>query len=155
MKWLKELSKTTSPIQHKEIVYIIGTDIIQCKILNEEDYLNTILSIKAHYPTKKICYIPHLNEQESFINLLKQEGIFAQKNKFTIELDFILNNIIPLHIAGTISTALISLKLIYGSQITVDYFKFDSSKISAKNKTVLDNIYNYQNKFINPIKIEY
>lgn len=155
MKWLKELSKTSSPIQHKEIVYIIGTDIIQCKILNEEDYLNTILSIKAHYPAKKICYIPHLNEQESFINLLKQEGIFVQKNKFTIELDFILNNIIPLHIAGTISTALISLKLIYGSQITVDYFKFDSSKISAKNKPVLDNIYNYQNKFINPIKIEY
>ena len=155
MKWLKELSKTTSPIQHKEIVYVIGTDIIQCKILNEDDYLNTIMLIKNHYPTKKIYYIPHLNEQESFINLIKEHGVYIQKNKFTIELDFILNNITPLYVAGTISTALISLKLIYGSQIKVDYFNFDSSKTSIKNNQILDEIYNYQNKFINPIQIKY
>ena len=155
MQWLKELSKTTSPTKNKEIVYVIGTDVIQCKIVNQDDYLNTIKSIKEHYPTKQICYIPHLNEEESFIDLVKEHGVSIQKNKFTIELDFILNNIIPLHIAGTISTALISLKLIYGSETKVDYFKFDSSKISAKNNEILNGVYNYQNKFINSIKMEY
>ena len=155
MKWLKELSKKTSSIKPEEIVYVIGTDIIQCKILNEDDYLNTIILIKNHYPTKKIYYIPHLNEQESFINLIKENGVYIQKNKFTIELDFILNNITPLHVAGTISTALISLKLIYGSQIKVDYFNFDSSKVSTKNNQNLSAIYDYQNKFINSIQIDY
>ena len=155
MQWLKELSKTTSPTIHKEIVYVIGTDVIQCKILSENDYLNTIILIKEYYPTKKICYIPHLNEEDSFIDSIKEHGISVQKNKFTIELDFILNNITPLHIAGTISTALISLKLIYGSQLKVDYFNFDSTKISAKNNENLNGVYDYQNKFINSIKIEY
>ena len=53
------------------------------------------------------------------------------------------------------STALISLKLIYGSQLKVDYFNFDSTKISAKNNENLNGVYDYQNKFINSIKIEY
>jgi outer membrane protein OmpA-like peptidoglycan-associated protein len=50
---------------------------------------------------------------------------------------------------------LISLKLIYGSQLKVDYFNFDSTKISAKNNENLNGVYDYQNKFINSIKIEY
>jgi len=155
MQWLKQLKKPTSSIKSKEVIYVIGTNVVGAKILSLKEYLKTILLIKEHYPTKKICYIPHLREEDSFIDSIKEHGISIQKNKFTIELDFILNNSIPYHIAGTISTALITLKKIYGDQIKVDYFNFDFSKISSKNHQTLVEIYKYQNKFINPIHLEY
>lgn len=155
MQWLNELKKKTTPKKENNTVYIIGTNVIGAKIIAPTDYLKTILLIKEYYPSKSIHYIPHIQEKNSFIEKLECNNIIVQKNKYTIELDFLLNNTVPYHIAGTISTALITLKMIYGSATHVDYFNFDSSKISLKNNEILSDIHRYQKTYLNPITIQY
>ena len=155
MQWLNSMksSKDVETIEDK--VFIVGTNVLDEGILSESDYLETMFKIKAHYIDKDIFYIPHNNETDSVLKTLSDNGITIKHNTFNIELDFLIANQIPCYIAGSISTALMTLKLIYGNSINVDFFTFNRNKIFPDQLEAIDVIYEYQDKYINKIEMVY
>lgn len=155
MEWIKQLQTSESLASEQDLVYVIGTNVINAKIVAQSDYLTTLLMIKQYYSPKKIIYIPHVMESEEFLNDLCKNGIEIKHNKYNIELDFLLNGIAPRHIAGTISTSLISLKMIYGEPLNVDFFHFDKRKLNSKSNAIVKEIYEYQNQELNYVPLNY
>lgn len=155
MEWLNSLKsgKNVNTIDHQ--VFIVGTNVLDEHILMEPDYIETLLKMKAYYPDKEMVYIPHYNETESVLNTLAKEGFIIKHNTFNIELDFLISNQIPTYVAGSISTALMTLKLIYGESSNVDFFTFNREKILPNQRDVIELIYSYQDQYINKIELKY
>ena len=155
-EWLNNLKTEGNITPIDDTIYIVGTNVVGASILRSEDYFSTIKKIKTNLNTdKQLVYIPHPNESDSFLAKLEDVGISIQIKKYNIELDFLLNNLQPTHIVGTISTALITLKLIYSDALKVDYFTFESEALSEENKNTLQHIYKYQDKYLNKIELNY
>jgi hypothetical protein len=155
MKWIKQLQPSEFSVSEQDFVYVIGTNVINAKIVAQSDYLTTLLMIKQNYSPKKIIYIPHVMESEEFLKNLNKNNIEIKHNKYNIELDFLLNGISPRHIAGTISTSLISLKMIYGESLNVDFFHFDKRKLNSKSNAIVKELYDYQNQELNYVPLNY
>ena len=121
-KWLETLKISATPQSLNE-VYIIGTDITEANVLPQNDYLITLKKIADIYKGKKLIYIPHGRELNYRIEEIKKHiNCEIRNNKFNVELDFMLRNEYPTHVVGTITTALITLKLIYKENIQIDFF---------------------------------
>ncbi|WP_237275478.1 hypothetical protein [Tenacibaculum ovolyticum] len=155
LNWFKSLKVNAIPQSSNE-VYIIGTDIVGAGIVNLKDYLITLKKIAGLYKEKKLIYIPHGRESNAEIEEIKQYvNCKIRRNEFNIELDFILRNEYPVHVVGTITTALITLKLIYKKDIRVEYFNFDESKVIKDKRKDIHEIYEYQKKYIDFIQLNY
>ncbi|XKX06026.1 hypothetical protein R8G61_01515 [Tenacibaculum maritimum] len=61
----------------------------------------------------------------------------------------------PTHIVGTITTALITLKLIYQEDTRIEFYNFDDSRIIEDKRDDVNEIYKYQKKYINFIELVY
>jgi len=152
--WLHSLKKDSKKEENNK-VYLIGTAVVNSKILLFEDYFTTLKRISEFYRDKEVVYIPHTREASKDLKLFEKELSFKiRKNKFNIELDFLLNNEYPTHIIGTISTALITLKGIYKESV-IDFFNFDDTKIFKNKKKDVIDVYKYQEKYINYIRLDY
>ena len=152
--WLHSL-KNDSKKKGNNKVYLIGTAVVDSKILLFEDYFTTLKRISEFYKDKEIVYVPHKREDNKELKILEKELSFKiRRNKFNIELDFLLNNEYPTHITGTISTALITLKDIYKESV-IDFFNFDDTKIIEDKKKVIIDVYKYQEKYINYNRLDY
>ncbi|CAA0205343.1 hypothetical protein TMFC_230031 [Tenacibaculum maritimum] len=154
-KWLKTLKKSSTPQSSNEI-YIIGTDIAEANVLRQGDYLITLRKIADKYPNKKLIYIPHGREQKNRVEEIRKHiNCEIRYNEFNVELDFMFRNEYPTHIVGTITTALITLKLIYQGDIRIDFYNFDDSKIIEDKRNDINEIYKYQKEYINFIELVY
>lgn len=151
MNWLNSLKESGSLKTLDNTIFVVGTDFCGAKILSVNAYIEELLKIKMHYNTKKLVYIPHPRENDAFLNSLKQHGFGIRKNKYNIELDFLLANEIPKYITGTVSTALITMKLIYGDATHVEYFKIDDNKLVEPHKSNFKNVYRYQKQYLNEV----
>lgn len=152
--WLHSL-KNDSKKESNNKIYLIGTAVVDSKILLFEDYFTTLKRISEFYKGKEIVYVPHKREVSKELKILEKELSFKiRRNKFNIELDFLLNNEYPAHITGTISTALITLKGIYKESV-IDFFNFDDTKITEDKKKVIIDVYKYQEKYINYNRLDY
>lgn len=151
--WLHSIKKPSEKDENK--VYLLGTNVVNGNIMFFDDYLETLNKISQYYREKEIIYIPHGRENTEHLNQIKQiDNLEIRKNKFNVELDFLLNNVTPKYIAGTITTALITLKLIY-KEARIDFFNFENEKVFKEKREVVNNLYNYQNKYINYRKLDY
>ena len=152
--WLHSLKKESKKEENNKVC-LIGTAVVDSKILLFEDYFTTLKRISEFYKDKEILYVPHKREDSKELKILEKELSFKiRRNKFNIELDFLLNNEYPTHITGTISTALITLKGIYKDSV-IDFFNFDDNKIIENKKKVIIDVYKYQEKYINYNKLDY
>lgn len=154
MSWFKSLMKQSNFVKTTNTIFVIGSYVCNATIMSSDDYFNTLNKIKNYYKGKNLTYIPHPHENEEFLDALKDIGITIKKNKYNIELDFILAKQIPNHVVGTISTALITLKLIFGDETKVEYFEFDNKIINKAYKTPLKKIYSYQDRYLGKINME-
>lgn len=155
LNWFKSLKVNAIP-QSSNKVYIIGTDIVGAGIVNLKGYLITLKKIAELYKEKELIYIPHGRELNAEIEEIKQHiNCEIRRNEFNIELDFILRNEYPVHVVGTITTALITLKLIYKKDIRVEFFNFDESKVVKDKRNDIHEIYEYQKKYIDFVELNY
>ena len=153
-EWLNSLKKGEDSLEENR-VYLLGTNVVNGKVMLFEDYISTLNRIGKHYQDKQIIYIPHGREKTEHLDFIQQiENFEIRKNKFNVELDFLLNNETPKYIAGTITTALITLKLIYKNAI-IDFFNFDDNTVFETKRKEVNDLYNYQKKYINFKEIEY
>lgn len=154
-QWIQSLKKKQKN-EKEDAVFIIGTDVVEVKMLSQKSYITTLKKIAAFYKGKKIIYIPHGRERANGVLKIKNDlGFTIRKNKYNVELDFVLNNLFPTHIVGTISTALITLKLIYKEGLQVDFFNFNEKFLSLEGKENIINIVEYQKKYITYRELNY
>lgn len=153
-EWLDLVKNDKAKIE-SNTVFLLGTNVVNGNIMLFEDYLLTLERISNFYSEKKVVYIPHGRENKEHLDIIEKiENFSIRKNEFNVELDFLLKNETPQHIAGTITTALITLKLIY-KDATIDFFNFDNEKVFRDKREVVNNLYDYQEKYINYNKLDY
>ena len=152
--WLHSIKQVGLESQEKN-VFLLGTNVVNGNLMLFDDYLLTLKKIGEYYSDKVIVYIPHGREKKEHLDIIAKLSNFEiRKNKFNVELDFLLNNETPQYIAGTITTALITLKLIY-KDATIDFFNFNNEKVFKEKRKVVNDLYNYQEKYINYRKLDY
>ncbi len=151
--WFNSLSNNKEASKKiDEIVYIIGTALVTDKILSLEYYISILKKMKNKYSDKKIIYIFHRRETKEQLKKIKKEtGILIQENEYLIEIDFFMNNIIPTHIVGTVSTALFTLKKIYGHNLKIDTFSIETNQIANNHQIGFKAVLESQNKYVDNI----
>lgn len=143
---LNELDRKTD---EKSILFL-GAKIAEIGMVKEEYYLSLMKEISIYYSSFNIIYIPHREESSIKLELISQyPNIKVKKIDYPVELYGLYENIIPVKVASFFSTALITMMSIY--KLQVESFTFDYSSI--KNKKSLDELYDYQEKYMNVIKL--
>ncbi|MEL0659749.1 hypothetical protein V6255_11430 [Psychromonas arctica] len=131
-------------------VLFLGAKIAEIGMVKEEYYLSLMKEISIYYSAFNIIYIPHREENPFKLELISQYlNIKVKKIDYPVELYGIYENIIPVKVASFFSTALITMMNIY--KLDVESFCFDYS--SVKNKKSLDELYDYQEKYMSVIKL--
>lgn len=152
MNWLCKLKYDNHLNELNNSVFIVGTNVCNAQIINEFDYFDYLKGLISHYPDKKVFYIPHKREKGCFLQKIQNNlNLEIRTTKFNLELDFLLNNEIPMNLVGSISTALLTMKFMYKNTIDVRFSKFNEVKINSEYKEELNRIYDFQSKYISPI----
>lgn len=151
--WLNTLKSINKTKVLEDTVFVVGTNVVNALIISEEAYFNYLKRSKNHHRKFQKCtYIPHLRESEKFLKRIQLElGYEIRKTKYNLELDFLLQNEIPVHLTGSISTALLTMKLMYTSEINVTYMKFNQSTIQQSFSEDIERMYAFQSRYIRVI----
>lgn len=152
-KWFQSVNRINSKNELiNDTIFIIGTCLVTDKIISLNYYISVIKSIVDKYRDKKIVYIFHRRETEVQLNKMKSQiDLSFQENEFIIEIDFFINNKVPTHIVGTLSSALFSLKKLYSDNLVVDSFVLDPGEIVEHRRDDYISMYKSQNVFVDNI----
>jgi hypothetical protein len=136
----KEIQNIKSS-KHK--IYFIGSNLIP-NYLTKEKFIMYMKKIIEYYKDYDFIYILHRYENKSLFDEL---GIKSVKFENIIEFEFLTQKVIPYKIISFRSTALDTLKTLYGIPIEIIKVKIDDFKDSKK--TEMKQLYKYyQNKNI-------
>lgn len=153
-KWLKILKKGSKE-QDENSIYLLGSNVVNAHLLSFEDYFVTLRKISDFYEGKEIIYIPHPRENEEHLKKMTNELSFLlRKKKLNVELDFIISDEVPNHIVGTMTSALITLKMIF-NEAKVNFFNLYDEKVDSSRKDVVKEIYKYQEQYIDYNRLDY
>ncbi len=123
--------------------YFIGQPFVELNIMSKDLYIKYLTTIRNKY--RSIVYIPSRKENDQNLEYIQKKLNFKiQRTTSNIEVFFIVNKLIPKHILGFTSSALITLKNIFYSQsinMDVKSFKvnFDGNRFSDD---IISNYYN-------------
>lgn len=136
-----------------DVVYFIGQPVEW--FMSFDFYKNSISKLIKEF-NKKIIYIPHRSEsseQISNIASMKSEMLEMLKPNMPLELYFLKNNIYPSHVVSYISTALITLKILF-ENTRVDFIRIPRSAENEETIIKTEDIYVLFNKMeINELSI--
>lgn len=123
-------------------VLFVGSGMAEIGIVSEEYYLELMADISNHYAEYgfNIIYIPHRAESSEKLNLMSKYFDFEIRHlDYPIELFGLFNGFSPFIVSSFCSTAIITLRNIYG--YTVECFSFDY--IGHADEKELDELYRY------------
>ncbi|MEE9350244.1 MAG: hypothetical protein V3U80_09375 [Flavobacteriaceae bacterium] len=144
LTWFHQLKEKKVLKPTDDLVFIIGTPLVEVKIISKAYYHKLLQKIVTHFSSKKIVYVPHRWEDKNNVSHLKSLFNFEVRfNKNIIEMDFLIESILPKHIAGTISTALFTLKKLY-PKATIYNAAVDLDEVNPLNKEAVKAIKEHQ-----------
>lgn len=140
---LKNRLNSSSNNFYDDDIFFLGQPFDACKKLEEyKDDLYTLYKNK----NKKIIYIPHRYEPKEQTELIKNlEYVEFLKLNEPVEMFFINNNIYPKYVVSHITTALITLKMIYNSS-KIEYIKLEKNIVNQEIYNHILNTYEYYEK---------
>jgi len=124
--------------------YFIGQPFVELNIMSKDLYIRYLTKIRNKY--QSIVYIPSRKENDQNLEYIQKKLNFKiQRTTSNIEVFFIVNQLIPKHILGFTSSALITLKnIFYSSDINMDIKSF---KVNFDGNRFSDDIFsNYYNR---------
>jgi hypothetical protein len=136
-------------ITDNNTILFIGSNLSEEGVISEEYNISLLKKVADRYSDKRIRYIAHRRESDSKLDLIKKiENIKVSRLNYPIELlsvfeDYSLHSIVSFY-----STALITLKKIYGTPTIA--FQFDYSNHPEAKE--IDAVYNYCKQHITVIK---
>lgn len=130
--------------KHKTGVYIIGTN--SSKTGWERQVYCDYLAIVKHYvdenyPKEKVYYCPHRSDQYNYDKECENLGMAMFNTKVSVEVDFVTNNINPVAVFGFGSTALLTLKLIFGDSNVIDIVYHSDNRQEELEYRQIERIY--------------
>ncbi len=144
---IKELVKGGKVLDRS--VVFIGSGMAEIGIVSEEYYVSLIDRIAEHYNSLGfyVIYIPHRAESSQKLNIIVENtDVEIRHLDYPVELFGLFNDFSPFLVSSFCSTALITLKNIYG--YSVECFSFDY--VGHSDEEELDELY----KFYQEIGIE-
>jgi len=146
LNWLKNKMNLDEKI-HRDIL-VLGTNVCKAKIIDEECYFASLIKLKLKFADKNLYYAPHPRESFSFIEKLEKEGFSICKDKLNLEFELLNSKYKYDRVIGTISTSLVTLKLMFKENLNVSFFKFNEEDITQSKRKSINRLYNYQNKIL-------
>jgi hypothetical protein len=142
---IKATINKTVPL-HFDVLFI-GSGIAEIGITNESKYLDMVERICENY-TKRgltIRYVPHRVESaEKIAKISKFSDVEIININYPVELLGIIDNMVPDHICSFYSTALVSMKSIYGCEATSYFFDYKGNIYEDE----INNVYQFMSKYI-------
>lgn len=128
-------------------VVFIGSGIAEIGIVSESDYLCMVEKICAKYSAKSsnIIYIPHRVESEEKLNKISVlDRVQILKINYPIELLGIVGSLFPEKVVSFYSTALVTMKSIYGCESIAYRFDYEGSEHASE----IDSVYDFMSKHL-------
>lgn len=123
-----------------DIIYFIGQPVDG--FMDIDFYKKSIEELIKRF-NKRVIYIPHRSEgqeQQDNLSSIDSQQFTIKKPDMPLELYFLENGIYPTHIISYLSTALITLGVIY-EECKVDFIKIPASSINKKRIERIENCY--------------
>lgn len=138
-------------VEKDNIVYFIGSNMVENGMLDKEYFFSIMKKIKNYYTTKnlKLMYIPHRREDHI---KLKNLDIELEYFNLPIELEFLVTGKKPVHIASFASTALYTLKALYDIK-NIDSFLINYDYLKKEYHEKFISIYEYHKNYMNIIDL--
>lgn len=142
LSWMKETFKRDN-YENKKIVLFVGQPLVRLGIISTNDYVQVINSIKNYYENNEyeFQYCFHKSEDLSVL----PEGLNLKNYEYSIEVELLKSFFLPEIIISFSSTAIVTIKLLFGEQIQVICIK----PTFNVNNNGMDLVYRYLEKNIN------
>ena len=138
---IKKLLKDELIIKDDYVIFL-GSGLSEINIISDNYYIELLNEITIHYSMrdKSVLYIPHRSEDSAKLKIIQSiSNLKIRHLSFPVELIGLFESEISNKISSFCSTALYSLREIYG--VNVECFKFDYSQ--SNDKAELDELYQY------------
>ncbi len=140
------------PKESDNVIYLLGQNFIELGAVEEEIYIQYLKKIIHYYKNKKIIYYPHRAESiNQKYKELNSRTFQIKESKQPIEIEFLINNIYPSHIASFTSSALFSLHQIF-PKASIDSFIIKPEDLLT-HKEIIQMLYDSQDRSINQINL--
>lgn len=141
----ESLSRRLVPSMTEDILYF-GSKLSEAGLLTNEDEV-TLLQVIFNrlsdlFPTKRIYYIPHRDESDQKLLMIKQTGFNIKKLGLPAEVYFILNPKLPCVIASMYSASIYNLSKIFTFR-RVLFFRIPEFYLSKERLEVLRDLYKF------------
>jgi len=147
---LSNIILNSKPIS--ENLLFIGCGISAAGIISQDEYVELIEKVSLFYKKKNkvLTYLPHRNEKEQLISSITSlENVSVKRIDYPIEFLGLYNEVLYKKASSFYSTALITMRDIYGMDIECFYFDYTDSEY----KTEIDAVYDYYEKEMNVINL--
>jgi len=141
----QRLQKNLSDLElNKEEVLFLGLKLSEIGIVTQSYYLDQIIKITSYYKNKQIIYIAHRGEDKTKLQKIDElDNVQVVQLDYPVELYGLYHTKIPYKVASFYSTALLTMKNIYGMEAEGFLFNYTDSKY----KKAIDNVYTYYEKY--------
>ena len=127
----------------EDSILFIGSKISEINIVSEEYYFQLLVDIFQQYSAKNIIYIPHREEKQSKVEKIGSiSNVSIEKINYPVEMIGMYKDKIPKKALSFYSTALLTMKKLYGIEVKSCYFNYESSIY----KNDIDTIYSFYAK---------
>jgi len=127
----------------KNSILFLGSKLYEEDIVSESYYLELVNSIFRKYSDKKIIYIPHREESQKKIKKINSiENVSIKKLSYPVELFGLYEGELPYKAISFYSTALLTMKNLYGVDVESYYFNYKGS-VHENN---IDALYSFYEK---------
>lgn len=120
--------------------YFIGQHVYK-HYMTSEEYITKLKTVFRNTPDEVIYYYPHRHDDPLLLLNIEEIGFKVCKNDLAVEYFFIQSNIVPKNIIGFLSSALLSLKKIYGDKTSVGYIEINCQNQPRDTAFLIHRIY--------------
>ncbi|MEO9965626.1 MAG: polysialyltransferase family glycosyltransferase [Reichenbachiella sp.] len=139
--FIKKYIETKNFSLEEELVFFVGAKYSEIGWMSENDYFDVFKATLDYYPGHNIVYIPHRGENDLKLNkLASQFGVEIRKFDLPIELGILEDTILPRHIIGFTSSALLNIRKMY-PMIKIVSYKVPIELINTPFSEIIDEFY--------------
>lgn len=134
-------------------VYFLGSPLVEAEILDDDEFFWHLEQVKEYFSADQLVYVAHRRENQAKLSRIEQEcSIPVRHFDLPIEYQVAVEGPRPKLMSAFYSSALENCRMIFGGDMGIVAFKFDSAHFSKQEShkgAVVENVYEYYRKNAN------